>query len=81
MSSAPLDRRSTATYGAVGRNIESTNARGILDNRRTDIDRKGADGLWVLHPFDAGQAVHLASVGLDIGAEQLFAEVDSPAAG
>ena len=45
------------------------------------IDRKGADGLWVLHPFDAGQAVHLASVGLDIGAEQLFAEVDSPAAG
>jgi Uma2 family endonuclease len=52
-----------------------------IDSRRTDIYRKGTDGLWVLHPFEAGQAIHLASVGLDIGAEQLFAEVDPPAAG
>ena len=52
-----------------------------IDSRRTDIHRKGADGLWVLHPFEAGQAVHLSSVALDISAEQLFAEVDPPAAG
>ncbi len=52
-----------------------------IDSRRTDIHRKGADGLWVLHPFEAGQAVHLTSVALDISAEQLFAEVDPPAAG
>lgn len=50
-----------------------------IDSRRTDIHRKGADGLWVLHPFEAGQAVHLSSVALDISAEQLFAEVDPPA--
>jgi len=49
-----------------------------LDTRRCDAFRKGADGLWVLHPFDAGQAVRLDSVGLDIAAEELFAEVDLP---
>ena len=52
-----------------------------IDSRRTDIYRKGTDGLWVLHPFEAGQAVHLASVALDISAEQLFAEIDPPAQG
>ena len=46
-----------------------------LDTRRTDGYRVGADGLWVLHPFDAGQAVHLASVALNIAAAQLFAEI------
>jgi len=47
-----------------------------LDTRRSDLFRKGADGLWVLHPFDAGQALRLDSVGLDLTAEQLFAEVE-----
>lgn len=28
-----------------------------LDTRRTDVHRKGSDGLWVLHPFDAGETV------------------------
>lgn len=50
-----------------------------IDSRRTDIYRKGPDGLWVLHPFDAGQAVYLASVDLDIAADRLFAEVHPPA--
>jgi len=49
-----------------------------LDTRRTDVYRKGADGLWVLHPVEPGQKVHLASVDLTITAEQLFAEVDPP---
>jgi Uma2 family endonuclease len=50
-----------------------------LDSRRCDLFRKGDDGLWVLHPFEPGQTLQLASVGLEIGAEQLFADVE-PAA-
>ena len=46
-----------------------------LDTRATDCYRKGADGLWVLHPFARGETVVLASVALDISAAQLFAEV------
>ena len=46
-----------------------------LDTRNTDCFRKGADGLWVLHPFGRGEAVSLASVALELSAEQLFAEV------
>ena len=49
-----------------------------LDTRCTDCYRKGADGLWVLHPFERGAAVTLASVGLNIPADQLFAEVPLP---
>jgi len=47
-----------------------------LDARRADVYRKGADGLWVLHPFDAGADVQLASVDLTITAAALFTEVD-----
>lgn len=50
-----------------------------LDSRRCDVYRKGADGLWVLHPFDGGQAVQLASVGLSLSAEDLWADVEPPA--
>ena len=46
-----------------------------LDTRSTDCYRKGADGLWVLHPFARGEPVSLASVALELSAEQLFAEV------
>ncbi|MDP3924223.1 MAG: Uma2 family endonuclease, partial [Hydrogenophaga sp.] len=46
-----------------------------LDTRSTDCYRKGANGLWVLHPFARGESVTLASVALEIGAQQLFAEV------
>ena len=46
-----------------------------LDTRRTDGYRLGADGLWVLHPFEAGEAAHLASVALNITSAQLFAEI------
>lgn len=47
-----------------------------LDSRRSDVYRRGTDGLWVLHPFEAGEAVTLASVGLTITAAAMFAEVD-----
>ena len=46
-----------------------------LDTRATDCYRKGADGLWVLHPFARGEAIALASVALTLTAAQLFAEV------
>ena len=51
-----------------------------IDARQTNVHRKGVDGLWVLHPFEPGDAVVLASVALKVSAEQLFAEVDPPAA-
>ncbi len=47
-----------------------------VDTRCADLYRKGIDGMWVLHPFAAGQRVQLASVKLDIVAGTLFAEVD-----
>ena len=49
-----------------------------LDSRRTDVYRRGADGLWVLHPFEPGQAVHFTSVAVTVSADALFAEVDEP---
>ncbi len=45
------------------------------DGRRCDLYRKGADGLWVLHPADAGQPVRLDSVGLDLSPNSLWAEM------
>ena len=45
--------------------------------RRSDVDGKGADDLWVLHPADAGQSLVLSSVALEIDAQTLFAEVDA----
>ena len=73
---------STAAYG---RGLKFSHYRSLtcleefalidLDTRSTDCYRKGADGLWVLHPFARGEAVSLASVALTLSAEQLFAEV------
>lgn len=51
-----------------------------IDTRRSDVYRKGADGLWVLHPFEADEGLALASVDLSINAATLFAEVAPPAA-
>ncbi len=49
-----------------------------LDTRTTDGYRKGADGLWVLHPFARDQSVELSSVALTLSAAQLFADVVEP---
>jgi Uma2 family endonuclease len=51
------------------------------DTRATDVYRKGADGLWVLHPFAREDAVELASVALTVPAAVLFDELDLPAVG
>ncbi|MDP1901540.1 MAG: Uma2 family endonuclease [Rubrivivax sp.] len=47
-----------------------------LDSQRCDLYRKGGDGLWVLHPSEADQPVVLASVGLTLSAQALWAEVE-----
>ncbi|MFG6447177.1 Uma2 family endonuclease [Roseateles sp. BYS180W] len=47
-----------------------------LDSRRSDIYRRGGDGLWVLHPFDPTDTVHFASVDLHLPPDVLFAELD-----
>lgn len=44
-------------------------------SRRSDLYRKGDDGLWVLHPSEPGDDVVLASVDLRIAAATLWAEV------
>ena len=46
-----------------------------IDARTVDAYRLGPDGLWVLHPFAADETVLLASVGLEVTAAQMFAEV------
>jgi Uma2 family endonuclease len=77
---------STAAYDrgekfAHYRRIPSLHELALIDpeSRCTDVYRKGADGLWVLHPFEPGQSVNLASLEFTITAEALFAYVeDSP---
>ena len=43
--------------------------------RTADVYRLGDDGLWVLHPSARGEAMTLASVGLTLDAERLYADV------
>ena len=50
-------------------------------SRRCDLYRLGADGLWVLHPFEPEQTVRLDSVGLDLEALALWEEVTPPSRG
>lgn len=49
------------------------------DRQRCELYRKGADGLWVLHPGAVGQGVQLASVDLVVTGEALWADLE-PAA-
>ena len=49
------------------------------ESHRCDLYRKGGDGLWVLHPVEPGQDLHLASVGLDLRATALWAEMPQAA--
>ena len=46
---------------------------------RCDLFRKGADGLWVLHPSNGDEAVQLASVDLALTPEALWADLEPPA--
>ncbi len=50
-----------------------------VDPRRCDLYRRGADGLWVLHPSEPGAGVELASVGVKVAGEALWAEIEGEA--
>jgi len=45
------------------------------NTRRSELFRRGSDGLWVLHPVEADEPVSLQSVELSITAAALWAEV------
>jgi Uma2 family endonuclease len=51
-----------------------------VDRRRCELYRKGADGLWVLHPGAPGEGTQLSSVDLRIGGDVLWADVEPDAA-
>jgi Uma2 family endonuclease len=50
-----------------------------VHSRRSDLFRKQADGLWVLHPCTGDEPLHLASVDLQITPDQLWADVEPSA--
>lgn len=53
-----------------------------INTRRVDLYRKGADGLWVLHPTEMMQpdaSITLASVKLKIDSATLFADLEGEA--
>lgn len=47
-----------------------------IEHRRVDVFRKQSNGLWLLHPLDAGVPLVLASVDLTVDVETLYAEID-----
>ena len=54
-----------------------------INARRVDLYRKGAEGLWVLHPIEmkaVGARISLASVDLSMDAATLFADLEGDAA-
>ena len=51
-----------------------------VDRQRCDLYRKGADGLWVLHPSDPADAVRLDSIALTVSAAELWADLEPAAA-
>ena len=50
-----------------------------VNTRRCDLYRKGADGLWVLHPSEAGAGLQLLSVELALSGELLWADLEPDA--
>ncbi len=47
-----------------------------VDARRCDLYRRGADGLWVLHPTAPGDGVQLVSVDLQVSADALWTDLE-----
>jgi Uma2 family endonuclease len=79
---------STAAYDrdakfAAYRTLPSLQEYMLVDpeRRRCDLFRKGADGLWVLHPFERGAMVRLESLQLAVPDERLWEDLDPPPVG
>lgn len=47
-----------------------------VTRQRCDLYRKGADGMWVLHPRAIDQDVRLESVDLTVSADELWADLE-----
>ncbi|MDP1899594.1 MAG: Uma2 family endonuclease [Rubrivivax sp.] len=50
-----------------------------VKRQRCDLHRKGADGLWVLHPTQGDEPLHLASVGLTLAGQALWLDLEPDA--
>ncbi|MGF1642581.1 MAG: Uma2 family endonuclease [Thiotrichales bacterium] len=63
---------------AAYRTLDSLREYALIDPDRlsTEIFRRNADGLWVLHDFAADAPIVFASVELTLSPEQLFRNVD-----
>ncbi len=51
-----------------------------VHRQRCALFRKGADGLWLLHPTGADEPLQLANVDLRIPPDALWADLEPPAA-
>lgn len=76
---------STAAYDrgdkfAAYRTLPSLQEYLLVDTgrRRCDLFRRGADDLWVLHPFERGAEVQLDSLQLTLPNDQLWEDLDDP---
>jgi Uma2 family endonuclease len=47
-----------------------------LQQRAIDLFRLGEDGLWVLHPLQAGDSMMLHSLGLDLPVARVFEDLE-----
>lgn len=77
---------STAAYDRGGkfaryRRLDSLREYVLIDPAAFSVDvfRRDADGHWVLHPFEGGADVELASIGLNVPMAVLFEDVAAPA--
>lgn len=73
---------STAAYDrgvkfAYYRGMTSLQEYVLIDPERVSVDvfRRGADGLWVLHPFGPGDTVELASIGLRLPMQRVYEDI------
>jgi Uma2 family endonuclease len=76
---------STAAYDrglkfAYYRNLQSLHEYVLIDPERYSVEvyRRNDDGLFVLHPYVAGDSVHLASVNLHLGMDSIYEDATPP---
>jgi Uma2 family endonuclease len=47
-----------------------------VSRRVVDLYRRGDDGLWVLHPLQAGDTMVLSSLGLRVPVDRIFDDLE-----
>lgn len=47
-----------------------------VSRRVVDLYRRGGDGLWVLHPLQAGDTMVLSSLGLSVPVDRIFDDLE-----